>query len=289
MFFFGRHLPAFWGWLAAAMAAVLWVGALVACQANKPAQPPNRPSFDVIPGTAPSGERSNADVGLTSVGSEKPEDLLMGLPYSVDSSIDSPEKLAATKERFKKVAQSGLRLSDAAPRMFDILQMAALRPGAMVADIGCGTGFLEYAALEHHVPLGKLFALDIDPRALEIVRLVVDEAGYPDGGKIETVLSKSDDMTLPEASLDDILVINLTSLYLPMDDEREAARQIAWIQSAHRALRPDGRLHIIEYSTTFQTGDGKTKVRFLKKNGFKRVGSAPQSGNDFTYMVFVKK
>lgn len=214
--------------------------------------------------------------------------LLMTLPFGVDASLDTPEKIAAVKARFKKLIQSGARLSDAAPRMIDVLRKAKLRPGAVVADIGCGTGFLEYAVLEHKIPVAKVYAVDIEPQALDIVRFVLNEAKHPDRAKIELVLSKRDDVALADASVDDALVIN-TAAYGDKGDENENALQVAWIKSMRRAMRDDGRLHIFENGTIYRESTLEQKTKHLKQLGFRQLDAATQTGDDFLYMVFVKK
>jgi len=274
---------------AAAIVAIFFLGCLSSCSSETPVPSPVAPDRTAETDSPAAPREMVTDKGLSFVQSAKPEDLLMALPYSVDSTVDTPEKLAACVEGFKRVARSGLRLSDAVPRMADILRLAELRPGAEIADIGCGTGFFEYAVLEHNIPVAKVYAIDIDSRALDVVRLVLEEVGYPDRAKIEAVLAKEDDMTLPEGSIDDVFVINLTSVYLATGEDREATRQVAWIRSAHRALRPGGRLHIIEYSTSFQGTSVEQKTRFLKRNGFRQINEVPETGTDFTYLAFERK
>jgi len=209
------------------------------------------------------------------------------LPFGIDETGGSPEKIAQAKADFRRVIKQGARLSDSAPKMTYVLRQANLRPGDVIADVGCGSGFFEYAVLELQIPAHKVFALDIEPRALEIVRFVLDEADYPDRGKIELVQSKRDDVTLPADSLDAAFVIN-TSIYAATEDENDAAVRLACLKSLQRAIKPGGRLIVYENGTIFRETTFDQKVSVLKDLGFRQTESATQTGDDYLYLEFVR-
>ncbi len=109
-----------------------------------------------------------------------------------------------------------------------------LAPDSVVADIGAGTGYFSFA-IARRVPDGKVLAVDIQQEMLDII-----EARKADGApaNVETVLGTENDPRLAHASVDLVLIVDA---YHEFSYPREMASAI------RRALRPDGRLVLIEY------------------------------------------
>ncbi len=106
-----------------------------------------------------------------------------------------------------------------------VLDVAA---GQIVADIGCGSGWLAVAIAKAVGPGGKVYAVEISRRSLEIVR----KRGIPN---IVPVLSTRDDVKLPAHSIDVAYLHDVASHVA-----RKARRK--FYASLARALVPDGRL-----------------------------------------------
>ncbi len=105
---------------------------------------------------------------------------------------------------------------------------------AVVADIGAGSGyFSRRLALE--VPAGKVYAVDIDDEFRTYIEQQRESWGTPN---IEPHLAFYDDPALPDAAIDLVFVGN-TYAYLR---ERKA-----YFTKVRRALRPGGRLAIVDY------------------------------------------
>ena len=109
-----------------------------------------------------------------------------------------------------------------------------LSPDSVVADIGAGTGYFSFA-IARRVPEGKVLAVDIQQEMLDII-----EARKANGApaNVETVLGTEQDPRLADASVDLVLIVDA---YHEFSYPREMASAI------QRALRPDGRLVLIEY------------------------------------------
>ncbi len=103
-----------------------------------------------------------------------------------------------------------------------------LRPDEVIADIGAGTGYFARRFARH---AGKVYAVDIDAALLERVRREAPP-------NLETVLAEPDDPKLPEAGVDTIFFCNV----LHHIDNRPA-----YFEKLRRALRPAGRIVIIEF------------------------------------------
>ena len=109
-----------------------------------------------------------------------------------------------------------------------------LAPDAVVADVGAGTGYFSFR-IAKKVPLGRVLAVDIQPEMLEIIerRSAAEEIG-----NLTPVLGSTVDPGLPEAGVDAVLLVDA---YHEFSNPREM------LDSIVRALRPGGRVFLVEY------------------------------------------
>jgi ubiquinone/menaquinone biosynthesis C-methylase UbiE len=111
----------------------------------------------------------------------------------------------------------------------------ALKPGAVVADIGTGESPEQPLHVSKAVgDSGKVICIDIDQKALEKLRAKLNEDELKN---VETQLGKPDDPMLPSRSVDAVLIAFAYHHF------SESAAMLAHIV---QALRPQGRLVIIE-------------------------------------------
>ena len=85
---------------------------------------------------------------------------------------------------------------DAWQKPHEVVMLLGLKPTETIADIGAGTGYFARRFANH---AGKVYAVDIDPKLLDIVR-----KNAP--ANLETVLAAPDDPRLPDASVDTIFI-----------------------------------------------------------------------------------
>lgn len=78
-------------------------------------------------------------------------------------------------------------------RAFDRALRESVRPGDVVADLGCGTGILSLFALKHGA--SRVYAVEEHPIA-EVARLVARENGVED--RLEVIRGRSQEIRLPE-------------------------------------------------------------------------------------------
>jgi ubiquinone/menaquinone biosynthesis C-methylase UbiE len=115
--------------------------------------------------------------------------------------------------------------------------MAALKlkPGDVVADIGCGSGYFTFRLAEMVGSTGKVYAVDIQPEMLAIIRKRTKERSL---ANVEPVLGEIQDPKLPPASTDLILLVDV---YHEFSHPWEMTRGMI------RALKPGGRIAFVEY------------------------------------------
>ena len=109
-----------------------------------------------------------------------------------------------------------------------------LKPDAVVADIGAGSGYftLKIAPL---VPQGKVLAEDIDTIMLGIVERKKADAH---AANVETLLGTTTDPKLPPGGVDDVILVDT---YHEWDHPREMMSAIL------RELKPGGQVFQLEY------------------------------------------
>lgn len=115
-----------------------------------------------------------------------------------------------------------------------LLDVAGLRPGMRVLDVGCGTGTLA-AAAARSVGALEIIGLDADPVILGKARRRAQSSGL----QVAFVEGRSTELPFPDASFDAVLS-TLFFHHLPDADKRVTAREIL------RVLRPGGPLAVAD-------------------------------------------
>ena len=107
--------------------------------------------------------------------------------------------------------------------------------GATVADIGAGAGYFTWRLAERVGPAGKVYANDIQPAMLELLRKNIEGRHLPN---VETVLGAEDDPRLPAGRVDLVLLVDV---YHEFSEPEKMLRKI------RESLKSDGRLVLLEY------------------------------------------
>lgn len=123
-------------------------------------------------------------------------------------------------------------------RFFDI------KPGECVADIGCGGGFFTWYFSKAVGPQGKVYATEINKDALSYLEDFVAKYNV---ANIKPMVTKMNDAGLPENSVDTLFMCSMYHAVYITDIEFV---KDAFIESVHKALRPGGRLIIVDNNVT---------------------------------------
>ena len=110
-----------------------------------------------------------------------------------------------------------------------------IKPGQVVADVGAGSGYYTVRLAERVGPTGRVFAADLQPEMLSLLRARIARARVDN---VELVLSADADPRLPEGRFDLILMV---------DVYHELARPQEVLRKLRASLKPDGRLVLVEF------------------------------------------
>src|SRR5438477_2754515 len=110
-----------------------------------------------------------------------------------------------------------------------------LKPGMVVADIGAGVGYMSLRMARRVGPAGKVYANDLQPPMLDLLRQNAAKAGI---GNIVTVVGDVADPKLPANTMDLVLLVDV---YHEFSQPQQMLRKI------RETLKADGRLVLLEY------------------------------------------
>jgi ubiquinone/menaquinone biosynthesis C-methylase UbiE len=116
--------------------------------------------------------------------------------------------------------------------MLDALKIS---PGATVADVGAGAGYHSIRLARRVGPEGTVLATDVQPEMLQMLRQNAQTAGVTN---IKPLLCSQQDTKLPEGKVDLILMV---------DVYHECSDPETLLQGLRKALRPGGRLVLVEF------------------------------------------
>jgi predicted methyltransferase len=126
------------------------------------------------------------------------------------------------------------RQRDRWQRPAEVMDVLGVTRGAAVADVGAGDGYFTLHLARRVGPAGRVYAVDLRESELEAIRR---RARQDRLAQVETVRGEPGDPRLPPDTLDAALVVNTY---------HEMAEHDAMLQGLWRALRPGGRLGIID-------------------------------------------
>jgi len=160
-------------------------------------------------------------------------------------------------------------------RVMDILGIAG---GKTVADVGAGSGWFTVRAAKRVTKTGKVYAVDINPEAINYVDQRTQRERLLN---VKTILSKSDDPLLPAQSVDAVLLLKTY---------HEVEKPVSLLRNLRAALKPGARLGIIDRNGNGENhGIGRDVViREAAEAGYRLVGQydfVKADGMDY-FLVF---
>jgi ubiquinone/menaquinone biosynthesis C-methylase UbiE len=115
-----------------------------------------------------------------------------------------------------------------------VMDLAAIRPGMTVADIGAGEGYYTVRLAERVGAEGRVLAQDIDSGALQRLGARVERERLDN---VSIKLGAADDPRLPQASFDRIFLVHMY---------HEVSEPYAFLWRLRPALKPGGKVVVVD-------------------------------------------
>ena len=133
---------------------------------------------------------------------------------------------------------------DAWQKPHEVIQALALKPDALVADIGAGTGYFS-VRLAHSVPQGRVYAVDTEP---DMVKHLAERAKRDGLTNLTPVSAQPADPKLPEK----------VDLVLLVDVYHHVENRERYFKALSNWLKADGRVAIIDFRVNSTSGPPKS-------------------------------
>jgi len=116
-----------------------------------------------------------------------------------------------------------------------LVKALGLQPGETVADVGAGSGYLSWRLAREVGPKGRVYATDIQPEMLVLLRNAMVSRGITN--VVPVLGSRTNSGLLPKS----VNLIVMVDVYHEFDHPFEMAGSLV------KALKPGGRLVFVEY------------------------------------------
>jgi ubiquinone/menaquinone biosynthesis C-methylase UbiE len=117
-----------------------------------------------------------------------------------------------------------------------VIELAKVKPGDRVLDVGCGPGSLTLTAQSYAGPSGKVYGIDASPEMIEAARKKAARAGLAVTFEVGLI----EELAFPEASFD-VVISRLAIHHLPDDLKHRGFSEFL------RVLKPGGHLLIADF------------------------------------------
>ncbi len=149
-----------------------------------------------------------------------------------------------------------------------LLQQLHVQSGQVLCDLGCGNGFYTLQLARLAGSQGKVYAVDVQPQMLEMLKRRAREAKV---ANVVPILGGLTDPHLPQAAFDLVLMV---------DVYHEFSHPHEMLQAIRKCLKPAGRIALVEFraedaSVPIQPLHKMSKQQILKElpaNGLKLAG-----------------
>lgn len=125
-----------------------------------------------------------------------------------------------------------------------IMDALGIAERSVVADVGAGSGWFTVRLARRVGPNGIVYAQDIQPQMIQAIERRVKREGLRN---VRPILGTTDDQRLPPAAIDAVLIVDVI---------HEVEKRVSLLRQVARALRPQGRIGIVDFKKDAGGGPG---------------------------------
>ena len=151
---------------------------------------------------------------------------------------------------------------DAYQKPDEVVTALALPRGAVVADIGAGSGYFAVRLARAVGDSGEVLAVDISPDMILHLNRRLRDAGLRN---VRTVLSAPDDPLLADASVD---------LFFICDTWHHVDERLKYLGLMKRMLRPGGRIAIVDFHKRPLSFGPPLEMKIAREDAIKEMEGA---------------
>lgn len=158
--------------------------------------------------------------------------------HSGTKTVSGPETAGATIHwaTHYDVMTSLLGLGVNRPNSRMVVEMAGIKPGDKVLDVGCGSGNLTLTAEKYAGESGSVYGVDASPEMIDVAR----KKARRRGSRTVFELGLIEKLSYPDATFDAV-ISRLAVHHLPDDLKRRGFEEI------YRVLKPGGRFFLADF------------------------------------------
>jgi ubiquinone/menaquinone biosynthesis C-methylase UbiE len=161
------------------------------------------------------------------------------------------------------------------------MDLLGIQPGKSAADIGAGSGWFTVRAARRVSGSGTVYAVDINPQAIEYINERAKKEQLPN---IKTIQSTPDNPQLPPVSVDAVLMLKTY---------HEIAHPIVLLKNLRASLKPGAKIGVIDRNGTGED-HGIDKAVIIREAG--QAGYELRETHDFVkadkmdyFLIFTAK
>lgn len=129
---------------------------------------------------------------------------------------------------------------DAWQKPHEVIQALQLKPDAIVADIGAGTGYFA-TKFARAVPKGKVYAVDAEP---DMVKYLGERAKREGLANLTAIAAGAGDPRIPEK----------TDLIILVNTYHHIGKREQYFRALQNALKPGGRVAVVDFTMASPEG-----------------------------------
>jgi ubiquinone/menaquinone biosynthesis C-methylase UbiE len=136
-----------------------------------------------------------------------------------------------------------------------------VKPGMTICDMGCGNGFHTLPLAKAVGDTGKIYAVDVQPEMIEMLKQNLDIKGVKN---VVPIVGAFHDPKLPPDTCDLILLV---------DVYHEFSHPVQMLAAMRKALKPDGQLVLVEFRAEDETVPIKPEHKMSKAQIHKEMNA----------------